>query len=545
VTAGLVGAVIACLIGLPALRLRGLSLALTTLGFGVISTAWLFRQTWFFPQQQATVEGPYLAGFGRLSSQRSVYFAGLAVVVVTGIALRRLRRSTAGQMMLAARDNEASLASLGFSPVTVKVGLFAVSGFIAGTAGVVWVSAFRNVGPDSFPPALSIMVIAIPVIGGLGRFSGAILGALVFLTLPQLVADPLRTIIPVTVQLQLIMSGLGLLVTQIMYPDGLVAAARASWLRFLQRVARAVERQSEKTEGLLPPALETEGLTVAFGGIRAVQEVSLRVQRGEVVGVIGPNGAGKTTLFNLISGTLAGSSGVVRVFGRDVTHLGAEYRAHFGLVRTFQNGKLFPRLSVRDNIRLSLSRNEGFTPVGALLALPWTRARDRTLAREAVEIASEFGLADYLDTPLADLSTGTRRVCDLAVALAAKPGILLLDEPTAGLAQREVEAVAGLLQRTARQRDCAILVIEHDMSLIRAITERLYFLAEGRVVAEGASAVVLALPTVLESYLGGASAAEPLPVEPGVGDARPPLKAAAPRKPRATARQPRAREDYT
>lgn len=249
-------------------------------------------------------------------------------------------------------------------------------------------------------------------------------------------------------------------------------------------------------------ALRVEDMTVTFGGIMALDGVSITVGEGEIVGLLGPNGAGKTTLLNVISGHLRSPSGRVRLFGQDVSALRPDRRAKLGVSRTYQDGRLFPGLTVREAVQLGLARarQAGFT--ASLIGAPWVRFNERALRARAEETIEQFGLGPWASSAIAHLSTGTRRVCDLAVQLAAGSRLLLLDEPTAGLAQRETEAMVPLLREVRAGVGCSILVVEHDIPFLMDLADRLYALETGRVIIDGPPALVRRHRGVLASYLG-------------------------------------------
>ncbi|HUR76981.1 MAG TPA: ATP-binding cassette domain-containing protein [Acidimicrobiales bacterium] len=257
-----------------------------------------------------------------------------------------------------------------------------------------------------------------------------------------------------------------------------------------------------------PPAeiLGVDAMTLSFGGVVALDGVSLAVGQGEIVGLLGPNGAGKTTLLNVISGHLRGQSGRVRLFGQDVSALGPDRRARLGVSRTYQDGRLFPGLTVREAVQLGLARANpaAFSAnfIGSLIAAPWVRSNERTLSAQADDTIEQFGLGPWAKFVIAHLSTGTRRVCDLAVQLAAGSRLLLLDEPTGGLAQRETEAMVPLLRDVSAGVGCSILVVEHDIPFLMDLADRLYALEAGRVIIDGPPALVRRHRGVLASYLG-------------------------------------------
>jgi ABC-type branched-subunit amino acid transport system ATPase component/ABC-type branched-subunit amino acid transport system permease subunit len=502
--AGLLGAATLALVGLPGLRLRGLTLAVTTLGFAVVAPAWLFTQSWFGAEGQSVVTVPALglAGVGRLDSQRTTYYAALALLVLTVVLAGGLRRSVPGRLILAARDNDRALTSFGVTPTGVKLATLGVSGFLAGMAGVIWGVAWNNVSADLVQPSQSLALLAIPVVGGLGSIAGAVAAAFVIYVPTFFVAPHLTPILGdfgSSQGFQLAVAGAGLVLIPLQAPTGLAGQARRLWEKLLARTSDAVTRWAPTDDA---EALEVEGITVRFGGIRALDEVDLTVHRGEIVGLIGPNGAGKTTLINVISGHLPLAAGRVRLSGHDVGDLAPELRSGYGLGRSFQDARLFPGLTVREAMQVALVRSNRVGFVSSMLHAPWARDAERASARQADELLEAMGMAQWADSLVSGLSTGMRRITDLTMQVAARPGVLLLDEPTAGVAQRETEAFGPMLRKIRDELDCAIVIVEHDMPLLMGLCDRIYAMETGRIIAEGTPEEIRRDPLVIASYLG-------------------------------------------
>jgi ABC-type branched-subunit amino acid transport system ATPase component len=267
--------------------------------------------------------------------------------------------------------------------------------------------------------------------------------------------------------------------------------------------ARLREREPER-KGPGKPVLEVSGLTKRFGGINAVTDVSFTVHEDEILGLIGPNGAGKTTIFDMISGHLPQDAGRIRLHGTDVSIWGADRRAAIGLGRSFQDARIFPSLTVAENIALGLERHVDVRDhVSALLATPAMRESEEDVAFTVEDLVELLGLGAFRDKFVSELSTGSRRIVDLAMSIAHDPRVLLLDEPSSGIAQRETEALGPLLVDIRRATGCAMLIIEHDMPLITSLSDQIVALELGRVVLQGTPDEVLADPRVVSSYLGG------------------------------------------
>jgi branched-chain amino acid transport system ATP-binding protein len=263
---------------------------------------------------------------------------------------------------------------------------------------------------------------------------------------------------------------------------------------------RAAARRSY-AEAAATPALEVRDLAVSFGGVAALQGVDLTVAPGEVVGIIGPNGAGKTTLFDLVSGFTVPDRGSVLLAGVDVTTSSPDARARAGLGRSFQSARLFPALTVRENIAVALERKAVRNPLLAVVWAPQVRSSERRISRKVDRLVDLMGLDSYADATLAELSTGSRRAVDVACILASEPSLLLLDEPSSGLAQAETESLGPLLQRIVRETGCGMLVIEHDLPLVTGLSDRMVAMEAGAVLVSGTPEQVRSDPRVLASYL--------------------------------------------
>jgi branched-chain amino acid transport system ATP-binding protein len=250
-------------------------------------------------------------------------------------------------------------------------------------------------------------------------------------------------------------------------------------------------------------ALDITGITKRYGGVQVLDGVDIALEEGKVLGLIGPNGAGKTTLFDVISGFVTPEDGEVVLFGEDVTALPPDERAKLGLVRSFQDARLFPSLTVTENIAVALEQQlAAKSTVGAALHLPAVRKAERSIERRIDRLIRLMNLDEFRDKFVRELSTGSRRIVDLACVMACDPKVLLLDEPSSGIAQREAEELGALIQRIRWETGCSILIIEHDMSLISSVSDELLALDLGHVVTRGAPKDVLEHPQVVASYLG-------------------------------------------
>jgi ABC-type branched-subunit amino acid transport system ATPase component/ABC-type branched-subunit amino acid transport system permease subunit len=251
------------------------------------------------------------------------------------------------------------------------------------------------------------------------------------------------------------------------------------------------------------PVLRCEGVVKRFGGIVAVDHVDLQVGRREVVGLIGHNGAGKTTLFDVISGLSVPTGGTIHLDGEEVTDFPAHERAIAGLGRSFQEARLFPSLTVEETLAVAFERHlVNRDPFAAAFRLPASTDNEAVLAANVAELIEMLGLHAFRHRPIGELSTGTRRIVELACVLAQSPSLLLLDEPSGGVAQAETEALGPLLRQVAAETGCAVVIIEHDMALLSSLCDRLVALELGAVIADGPPSYVLSHPAVIASYLG-------------------------------------------
>ena len=508
----LVGAAVAVLIGLPALRIPGLYLAVTTLAFAVFVSTWLVGQDSFVDLSGLlpTLDKPD-AGIVDFASRRSYYYLCLAFLIACVAIVAQLRRTGIGRSTIAVSDNPTSAAAMTISTTRMKLVAFAVSGGMAALAGCLLVTLLPSNTPAvTFAPEESVRVVAIVVIGGLGALVGPVLGALWVIGVPAIWPD--EPIVPFLV------SGVGILVILLFFPGGFAGIFRNLEARLhshrsrgcvtsprISRSGDATSRVAARTpavSGELPANwLVATGMTVRFSGRVAVDRVDVRVGARELVGLIGTNGAGKSTLMNAIGGFVP-ADGRVEVLGRDVSRLPAYRRHRLGLGRGFQAARLYDDLTVRETVMVALEGRSRSRLVPSMLHVPPSPRAERAKRVEADDILDALGLGATADQPVAALSTGTRRMVELAGQVALGARVILLDEPTAGLSQRETEAFAPRIGEIQRALGAAILLIEHDMPLVMSVSDRVYCLEAGTVIAEGTPAEVRADPLVMASYLG-------------------------------------------
>ena len=508
--ASLVTALIAAIVGVGSLRVRGLLLAVSTFTFALAAQVYLFRRDVLDDGQGAAVAFDRgSVGWWELESERDFYFFCLASFVVMLVIVARLRRSGIGRAIIAVRDNEDTASAYAVSPVRMKLMSFALAGGIAGFGGALLGGMVENVPLANrfFTLDDSLNVVAMVVIGGLGTLLGPVIGSIWIIGLPSFWPD--NALVP------LFTSSVGLLVLILYFPAGLVHAGYVARDAVVDWAARRRPGPPPKATTAPPAALLTHrevapegdvalratGVDVRFGGIRAVAGVDFEAGHGEIVGLIGTNGAGKSTLMNAIGGFVP-AEGRFEINGRDVSSMPSHQRARQGLGRTFQSADLFPELTVRETVLVALEARERTGLVSTAFFMPHATRRDRRKRREAAELIDFVGLGRFADNFINELSTGTRRIVELAGLLALDAHVLCLDEPTAGLAQREAEAFGPLIKSIQQELDATMVVIEHDMSLIMSLSDRVYCLEDGVVIAEGPPDQVRTDPSVIASYLG-------------------------------------------
>ena len=249
--------------------------------------------------------------------------------------------------------------------------------------------------------------------------------------------------------------------------------------------------------------LEINNLSIQFGGLRAVDDFHLTIEKGDLYGLIGPNGAGKTTVFNLLTGEYKPNEGVIRLEDRDITGLSTIEINKAGIARTFQNIRLFKQLTVLDNVKIGLHNQYMYSTAAAILRLPSYFKTEKQMNEKALELLSVFNLEDEADTISANLPYGKQRKLEIARAMATNPKLLLLDEPAAGMNPNETQELMDDIKYVRENFDMTILLIEHDMKLVAGICEKLTVLNFGRILTEGETKTVLADPEVIKAYLGG------------------------------------------
>ncbi|MEV6342724.1 branched-chain amino acid ABC transporter ATP-binding protein/permease [Actinoplanes sp. NPDC051851] len=511
----LASAAIGLLVSTPALRVQSHYLGIVTLGLALAFTNWVTNAEIAGGAEGIPgIPAPTFPG-ADLSNEYLYYYLEL-IVFGLGLAFGLfVVRTSLGRRLRAMRDDALAAGALGADVPVLRMTAFLLAGVYGGVAGILYAGLIRYVAPESFGIATMFLLLAMVIIGGRQSLLGCVTGAIVLSLLRELLID-----YPTYAQ---IAYGTVVVLTVVFAPTGLAGLPRrwsrfVPFFRFLFPYAPPITPSTQ--EAAPPPAdlspgpvlLEIAGVGKDFRGLRALDDVSLTVAAGEIRGVVGPNGSGKTTLFNVISGFYRPTTGRVRLAERDVTGLAPYRLSRLGTARTFQNLRLFGDLTVRENLLVALDRTRTLSAWRYLLAPIGVLRRDRVLHRRAAELLAAYDLAPLADQLPRSLPYGTQRRVEIARAMATAPRLLLLDEPAAGLNGEEVHRLAATV-RAIRDSGVTVVIIEHNMSLVMSLCDRITVLAGGRVIAEGTPAEVALAPPVIEAYLGDSMTGDDLPTE--------------------------------
>ncbi len=498
VGAVLAGGLIALAIGLPALRLRGLYLALVTIAFGITMQASVFRWQVFTHGSAGALIQRRLWGDTMVGDATIYLSMCLVVLVLVWLVDRNVMRTRLGRAFRMIREDETAAASFGIDVTRYKLLAFVLSGAVAGLAGALYGGTIGLVNSDTFDLQQSLRVVLIVMIGGLGRRWGiAVVGVLLALS-PK---------ISWFEGWDLVVAGAVTVYNVVRLPGGLAGLVGEWRGHRLPEVDEDPPIPNFVISGSHAPStdeglLRVEGASVRFGGLAALDDVSLSVDAGRVVGIIGPNGAGKSTLFNAISGFVPGAGGRVWLDGVALHDLAPHRRASAGLGRTFQLVGLSLDMSVRENILLARHQDAAYSDARALLYSRRVGEIEDALGVDADAAIAALGFERYADAPVRTLSGGQRRLVELAAVLATGPKLLMLDEPTAGLSPAAAENLADRLRELRDDHGQTILLIEHNVPLVLDLCDYVYVLNAGRLLAEGPPRELARKPEVLGAYLG-------------------------------------------
>ena len=498
----LVAILISALVGAgvagAALRVSGPYLAMVTIAFGIIVESILVE--WVSvtggPGGIFNIPKPPLSRF---------YWVVVGAAALALWLVGNLRRSAWGRAFLAVRGSDVAAESLGLSAYYVRIMAFTVSAGFAGAAGGMFIFLNGYVSPDSFTLQTSILFLLALLFGGEGTVAGPAIGSLILSMLPELLTS--------LSDYRLILYG-GLLMCSIYWlPAGVVGAFRSKGSGEPAADRPPTRGAPAASQGLdgggggdgKTTLLQVEGVSLSFGGVAALADVSVTIPAHGIHAVIGPNGAGKTTLLNALSGYYAPDAGAIRLGGQEIAGRPPYAIARRGVARTFQTAQVFGDLSVLENVAVGIAGPRLGGVVPALLGLPSTRRKEVETRRSALALLELAGLADWADRPADALPAGLRRRLEIVRALARRPRFLLLDEPAAGLSPTEVKDLDAHLTALAQGGGPAIVLVEHHMDLVMAVSDRISVLDYGRVIASGTPEAVRSHPAVIEAYLGVAA----------------------------------------
>ena len=473
-------------LGMTTLKLGGHYLAMVTISFQQIVTLVMINAIGLThgPDGVSKILRP-----GLFQTQQSYLAFCVAAMALVGYVVWHLPDTRLGRAMRAVRDNELAASVTGVDVFRTKVSAFAISALLGGIGGGLFAGGFSYVSPDQFSFAESIVFLTMSLLGGVASPIGAVIGTGLLILIPEW----LRFLKSIP-GLYLAIYGLSVILIVRFMPDGIWGFVQESLNRWRSKVALPpagppLRLAPAKVSGEM--VLEVTGLSKYFGGLKAVDNVDLAVRRGGVHALIGPNGSGKTTTLNMLSGLYNTTSGKIVLDGTDMTHMPAHLRTATGLGRTFQNIRLFRSMTALENVVIGAER-----PGNTLIE----KTAD-ALTQRAMSALTFVGLGARANELVPNFSYGHQRLIEIARALAANPVLLLLDEPAAGLNSSEKVELHDLLKRIAAQ-GLTILIIDHDMTLVREAAQHITVLNFGKRIADGESLSVLQQPDVISAYLG-------------------------------------------
>lgn len=486
--AAVLGGLAGALLALPALRVKGPYLAMITIAFGFIVEHGIVEASGLTGGQNG-IMGLLAPSLGFAQGERAMALLAIATVGVALVLFTWLSRGTWGAAMRAVRDAETASESVGLNPLVIKTVAFAISAVFAAAAGALFAPLSGFVTPHTFGFLQSILFVLVVMLGGAGSVAGPLVGALIVGLLPELLSG--------MEEYRLLIFGVLLLVVLWAAPDGVAGLVRRVRERLwpARPAAEVVTPAALNLPARARQPIEAQGITMQFGGVRAVGDLHFTAATGAVTSLIGPNGAGKSTALNVLGGFYLPTAGAFALGSQALTGRSAMQIARSGVARTYQTSQLFGSLSVLDNVVLAMNRGS----LGGLLGAARRISPERL--QHARELLAFCGYTGNHHTLAADLPHVDRRLVEVARALATDPDALLLDEPAAGLSHEDKTSLGALLHRIA-DAGVAVLLVEHDMALVMGISDHVVVLDAGQRLALGTPAQVQANEAVQKAYLG-------------------------------------------
>ncbi len=567
-----VAALLGLLVGLPTLRLRGDYLAIATLGFGEILANFFqnfrydgkavfggstglslqsMRQEWIADQPDTSTLGPAVSSFHDNATYLVGAFPIFALALLTIYIVRNIKYATSGRALLALREDIVASEAVGVPTTRYKVAAFVIGAALAGLAGGLVSHHKSLINPESFRFMRSIEIVAMVILGGQGSITGSILAAVLLTLMPEALRmstgfgyERLHAMNLENAALwvknldiekwRMVLYSLFIIFAMLFRPQGLFGRYeitdlfRWSWQKIKKpRPAETPPTEAVPTTATLAaeceidaapvPLLQVSHVTMQFGGLRAVDDFSLTLMPGELVGLIGPNGAGKTTVFNVLTGVYRPTSGTIQVAPPSAARtpsaksiLGSKPHAisRLGIARTFQNIRLFANLSVLDNVQIAQHAHHKQGIPAAILRTPAFFREEEASRHRALGYLALFDLAHLAHERASSLSYGDQRRLEIARALATRPRLLLLDEPAAGMNPTEKRELMEMIRSLRPRFGLTVLLIEHDMKVIMGVCQRILVLDYGKTIASGTPEEIRKNPAVIEAYLGASAKQE-------------------------------------